>query len=372
MTNVIGTDTRTIGAKMEWFKNRLNTALTNGDMKETTCRDAMVLLDMIEMVKISNSCNHMTSRGKNIYGYERTPNNWRDIPTTVEQMSNNFAGSITAGKSTRVNETMSVAITDFMCLIDVAMMCENGSVEELDVVCASVVSGRHLGMLKFMFDILRRMTFKTKPVYLHILVNKEMYDTTSKLRMMIIDNVVVHESADWSSDVIRLKRNNNKRKMVVMMHNPTDPAEAAHLIEMKGVMVSVTVHMNIPNLSHTLIAMIRENGMVMEMALLSSPMMNTVRVRNAVWDPTGRRHITMYRQTVENTTSMILSLTNRIRPMNLNQMCFDCRMVHMMVTAMARAVKNRPDEVNDEAITHWSESFASTITIDETDYEAPI
>jgi hypothetical protein len=71
------------------------------------------------------------------------------------------------------------------------------------------------------------------------------------------------------------------------------------------------------------------------------------------------RHITLHRQPIEYTPSMIASLTHKIRPMNLNQMCYDCRMIYNMI-----------EQINE--VTHWSESFASTITIDEAEYEAPI
>lgn len=108
------------------------------------------------------------------------------------------------------------------------------------------------------------------------------------------------------------------------------------------------------------------------MALVSDPSSNTVRVRNAVWDTNSTRHATLYRQPVEYTPSMIASLTYRIRPIKLSQMCYDCRMIYLLMTPKAHVLKdtNMIEQINE--VIHWSENFASIITIDETEYEAPI
>lgn len=84
------------------------------------------------------------------------------------------------------------------------------------------------------------------------------------------------------------------------------------------------------------------------------------------------RHATLYRQPIDHTPSMVSSITNRIRPMNLKRMYYDCRMVQMMVTPVVYALRNRIMTANPTDDKDWSESYAEIITIDPTEYKAPI
>lgn len=370
-TTVVGTDIRTIGVRVKWFTDTISEALENGDLSGFVCRDALVIADMIKMMEMSRSCDHTATRRRNMYGYERTPKDFSEIPTTVEQMSANFVGLMNANGSMRVNGTISAILCDIMCLIDIAMMNKELLKDGLDIVCINMTSGRHAGMTKLIFSMLQKVVFKHRKVFIHMFVTREVYSVMTTI-LNDDSNVVIHTSTDWTVDINTVKRNNRGRKIIVMMNNPMTPQDAMHLIETSNTMISTVVHMNNPMISHALSDVIRTKDMIMEMALLSDPGSSTVRVRNAIWDQKSNRHITMYRQPVEYTTSMIASLTYRIRPMNLKQMCYDCRMVHMLMIPVMHTLRDRNMMAQAGEISHWSESFASPITIDETEYEAPI
>lgn len=140
-TNVIGTDIRSIGAKLNWFTNVANKSLMEGDINEFSYKDAVGLAKMIKMISIRRTCHHISTRNRNMYGHERTPANWSNIPTLVEEMAVNFVGLMNAGGSARVNEIISTIICDTICLIDTAMMYVHEPTKGLDIICLNLTSG---------------------------------------------------------------------------------------------------------------------------------------------------------------------------------------------------------------------------------------
>ncbi len=369
--NVIGSDIRTVGSKIKWFSNMVIRSIEDGTLSGFECNDAMVITEMIEMANLSRSCNHISTRSKNQYGYERTPTNWSDIPTTVEQMAANFAALTKVTTIMRVNETISTIMCDTMCLIDTAMMYADGYKCGTDILCINITSVRHACMTKLLFVLLHRMVFRDSDVFMHMFVD---YRTHPIMARVLNDNrhVIVHQSADWISDINMIKRSNGYRSMVVMMNRPMTPRDTVHLMEIDNIKVSTVAHMSNPMTSYILSVAARTKGMVMEMALLSDPVMNTVRIRDSIWSDASKRHTTMHRCSIDHVPSMISSITYRIRPMSLKRMCFDCRMVQMVVTPIAHAIRNRAMTSTSNETEHWSESYAEVITIDDDDHEAPI
>lgn len=370
-TNIIGTDARTIGMKVKWFRNIITSSISDGKLKNFTVRDAIAVAEMITMVNESTSCRHTTTRTRNPHGYERPPSDWNEIPTMVEQMTTNFVGDVRSRVSMRVNEIISTALCDMMCMIDVAMAYFDGESGGMDLVCLNVTSGRHMAVTKLIFDLMCRTVFVGKNVYLHMFVSTDIYTVMVNV---LNDNpsVVPHMSTDWYTDMNMVRSINGNRSITVMMNGASTPTDVTNLLETPNVMVSAVAHMNDPMMSTALSKLVTDKSMVMEMALLSDPSMSTVRIRNATWSRHSNRHTTMYRLAPEYTGSLVSSITHRIRPMNLDRMCYDCRMVHEIVKTVAYVVKDKDVRLEGDETRHWSEDFHEHIYLDETDYEAPI
>lgn len=75
---------------------------------------------------------------------------------------------------------------------------------------------------------------------------------------------------------------------------------------------------------------------------------------------------------VEYTTSIIASLIYKIRLINLKQMYYGCRMVHMLMILVMYTLRGSNIMTQADEIIYWSEGFASSFTIHEIEYEAPI
>lgn len=66
------------------------------------------------------------------------------------------------------------------------------------------------------------------------------------------------------------------------------------------------------------------------------------------------------------------SINHRVRPMNLDMMCYDGRMIYTFLLTTIQALRNKDAPVNKDTEMHWSTSLALVMTIDEDEYNSPI
>ncbi|KAJ4307974.1 hypothetical protein N0V84_012379 [Fusarium piperis] len=158
----------------------------------------------------------------------------------VHMMRLNLVGDTNNRVSMRVNSVLSIAMSDMMCMIDTAIAYTNGDSEAVDLVCTSIDSGRHMAMIKFVFDILTRTVLTNNLVYMHMFVKHDLYTIMVNI---LNDNpkIMVHESTDWYMDLNVVRLSNSNRNMVVMMTTPITIYEMMGLMEIPNLRVSVMI-----------------------------------------------------------------------------------------------------------------------------------
>ena len=370
-TNIIVTDIESIPSKVQWFVNTLKTASENGIKIERSGIDPAALAELLTMMKKSRSCNHISNSNTNLYAHERVPTNWSEIPTAVEQMQLGFSAMVNVKMNLRMNDTICTLLSGIMCIIETAMAYEKGLNTNINIVYSNVNSGRHMGISKIVFDVLSEIVFDPKSVSIHLCLAENLYriatTVLSKRR-----NVNVYKSMDWHTMLSKIRSMDKICTVVVVLNEPSCPDEVIDLIKTKNVLVSVNSYMCNPETTMSIATALRESNMVMEMALMANPYASMVRIRSAIWNTNSSMNRIMFRHPIEYTTGMVSALTNKIRPINLMRMCFDCRMAYMIAKALLSMMKDESPSTNDEESLDWAESFAETVTIDLTEYTNPL
>lgn len=132
-------------------------------------------------------------------------------------------------------------------------------------------------------------------------------------------------------------------------------------------LVAITASMRTFQYSTRILALMRKRDMVGEMMLISDPSCN-MRITDSITSYCGNKPRVLRRHPIEYTNGFLNSITNMIRPMNLGEMCFDCRMMSSFASALLTAVGHRdvcPTQCENQ---QWTQSFAEIITIDPYEY----
>jgi len=153
-----------------------------------------------------------------------------------------------------------------------------------------------------------------------------------------------------------------------MINSDMSLEDIQSLFSNRDLFVCLTVCMDRVKYSHLLLAMIVERVMVQELIPGSDPDRNMVRITDAITcHPTGKTRI-MYRSNSHYLGAFINSSTNMIRPMNLSGMCFDCRMVQMILSQISIVTQADAEHEDQTPNQDWSQSFAAIITKDAYEY----
>ncbi|OAP53856.1 hypothetical protein AYL99_11878 [Fonsecaea erecta] len=293
------------------------------------------------------------------------------VPRAVEEMNTGFVGILTSTVNLRHNEVVCGIMADVMCLIEIGMRYEESPKDSLDMVCLNVVSGRHMGIIKYLFEVTQMFVFTNENVSLHMCLSEQLYPVVTTV-LTANRHVNMHMNVDWLILITRLTTARTKSNVAVMMGVSMEPSEILQVMSTMDVLVSILVSISNPVTMISISNAMRERRMVMETVLASDPDRVIARVRNAVIDTKSGKIRTLFRQEPECTARMVNAMTYMIRPMNLRRMCFDCRMMHMFSTMLLRILRNVDAAVTVDVGVDWSESFAENITIGLDEYDNPI
>lgn len=342
-TTVISTDIVSVNNKVQWFVNLVKSAINDGTKFDHMQTDSLAIAELLIMIDLSKGCNYVAGRNINRHGFERTPSNWLEIPTTctVVEMNTNFCGNSDTICNLRWNEVTSAVISDVICLIETRMMYQNQPETSINILSTYYISGTHMGIIKAVCDIMTDILFTDGAVVMHMCLHRNLL---AILNNVLLQNryVVGHGDIHWTGDLANINQSNKGGSVVVMMNHDAGMTEIKRLMKTKDVLMSMLVPMGDPLLLNEMIDLIKKSNLIMEMAEASDPNKTYVRVKNSIWDNNSSINKTIFRQKTENNIGMVSSITYRIRPMNLNRMCYDCRMIFkianiMMSTARARS-----------------------------------
>lgn len=135
------------------------------------------------------------------------------------QILTNLVGNSHTTTNLRTNETVSVAMCDFVCLIEIAMMHINWYAEPLTVVCTNVKSRKHACMTKLVFDILYETVFIHTDVDVYMFVPTNIY--TFMTRAFTVKAIIhVHVTSDCLTDMkLGAGTSRNTKILVVIVNN---------------------------------------------------------------------------------------------------------------------------------------------------------
>lgn len=182
----------------------------------------------------------------------------------------------------------------FICLAEIAITYVNGNTKPLTIVCTNMMLGRHMLMTKLVFNIMYKAVFVNTNVHLHMFVSRN-FHTFMTRALTMSTNTHIHMTTDWLTDRNSVINTDKPTDVLMMVNNPLEPMSAINLISSSNTMVSTTMHKNPPMIMKVLSDAVRDNRIVMEMALLLNPEVSTVRVRNSILDTKSNRHVTLDR-----------------------------------------------------------------------------
>jgi len=263
-------------------------------------------------------------------------------------------------------------MSNIMTLIEFGVRMEERPQYKHVLLCDIMTSTRQLIMCVSAFEILTVMMFPNVSATLHLCVHegqyKEMFPIVSD-----ISSVMMHKNSDWSAVLADIKTQHQDEELILtmIMNNIESIAEFKSVICMQDVFLNITLSMTEFRIMHEVSTLIRERGMVREVVLCSDPSLNMVRITNGIVSQDQMRVRLTTAMPIEMTNGFMSMINNRIRPMDLNGMCFDCRMMSRIGTAILSRISTMNTIESEIETEDWSRSFAETVTIDLEQYVNP-
>lgn len=158
--------------------------------------------------------------------------------------------------------------------------------------------------------------------------------------------------------VNRILTNDPGSKLVIMSETNMHGIDVTTITDYENALISMIVPMINPMIMATVADVIRARGLVMEMVLLYDPMECHVRVRNATLNPNSRRLKTLMRVDPGHMTGIVSAITRTIRPMNINNMCYECVLVLSIARSIAMMYRGTGADDIPERQAHWSDIYA--------------
>ncbi|KAK1807498.1 hypothetical protein LTR12_018156 [Friedmanniomyces endolithicus] len=325
------TDNKSLISKVEWFKSRMQSVYGSRDEQWTMELDQILVEELQKMRKIGAECYHKSGRMRNRFGYERTPKDWTKIPTLVEDMNLCLDTSGNWHTNLRQNPVLAMFMSNFSTMIEVAMRLESRPAILYIILCDSVLSAKHMLLVMLVFQLLFKDSNQGHSVFMYMCVDeaKERIARRSRIKSK---HMILCKDTTWYAALGMIESRYTNPSITVMINSDMSLEDIQSLFSNRDLFVCLTVCMNKVKYSHLLLAMMAERVMVQELVPGSDPDGNMVRITDAITcHPTGKTRI-MYRSNSHYLAAFINSSTNMIRPMNLSGMCFDCRMVQMILS----------------------------------------
>ncbi|KAK0888904.1 hypothetical protein LTR91_023581 [Friedmanniomyces endolithicus] len=325
--------------------------------------DQILVEELQKMRKIGAECYHKPSRMRNRFGYERTPKDWTKIPTLVEDMNLCLNASGNWHTNLRQNPVLAMFMSNFSTMIEVAMRLESRPAIQYIILCDSVLSAKHMLLVMLVFQLLFKDSSQGHSVFMYMCVD-EAKERIARRSPIKSKHMILCRDTTWYTALGMIESRYTNPSITVMINSDMSLEDIQSLFSNRDLFVCLTVCMDRVKYSHLLLAMIVERVMVQELIPGSDPDRNMVRITDAITcHPTGKTRI-MYRSNSHYLGAFINSSTNMIRPMNLSGMCFDCRMVQMILSQISIVTQADAEHEDQTPNQDWSQSFAAIITKD--------
>ncbi|KAK5162694.1 uncharacterized protein LTR77_011247 [Saxophila tyrrhenica] len=357
------TDSSSLMTKMKWFKNKVSNSYGSGKKQWSMELDELLTTELNKMKDISLDCHHRPSRTRNRFAYERVPSDWTKIPTLVEDMNVALNAPQNWYTSLRHNPVLAVFMSNVSTMIEVAMRLKTRPNIQHVIVCDCVMSVKHMLLIMVVFQLLFKDENENDSVFMHLCVdeNQEKIARRSPLKNK---HVVMHRDMAWYAALGLVETRYRSVSVTMMMNEEMSMDNIESLFSTEDVFVSLTSSMDKINYSNALMDLVRSRSMVRELVPGSNPDTNTVRISDAIVNHNVSEGRLVYRARNAYSIMPTNTCTNMIRPMNLDGMCFDCRIVYMVANDIVLKTcgqnKDQPEYAGEE----WSRSFARTITKD--------
>ena len=249
--------------------------------------DAKAVKELVTMITETASCRHTPTRSINTMAYERAPTTIRNVKSVVEGMDNNISGQSTDTTRLRHNDIISRAVSDIMCMIDIGMAYDGSDTGPTDIVCMDVSSGRHMGMMVMIFEILTAITSVYRSSIIHMCIT----DNLKPMSRHVVRGVPacrVHDSTNQVDVVNDIMSNNPNSRIMIMCGVMDSMSDVNTIMSYTNAVISMIIPMIDPTTMSTMANTITNVQMVMEMPMLSDPDLHCVRLARAILIMYGR------------------------------------------------------------------------------------
>ena len=359
------TDVETVTKKVRKFTDMIEIARENVTDERMWRRDPLTIMELVNMATKSLHCNHTTKSHVNVSAHERTPKNWDEIPSLVEDMGLSFSPNEDSTISMRSNQVVCMYVADLMAMIEFVERYETDPTTIHVLVVDAVLSMTHFGMIKITYDIMMAYLNETENCYLYVCMSEDNIRTSNTI-LGETKNMNLVPAQHYMSVMDSCKNRFISSSLVSsVIVNACESSEQFDYacesdFDFKSIIAPMSTFGTIDKVSRTT----KRAGMVMEMIPLCPTNQPVIRVTTSIVGPNKNRLRTITTQQTEYTEGLIAWFTHRIRPMKLGKRCYDCAIALMIAKSISRLIKNVPGTTISREKPDWSESFAVTITAD--------
>lgn len=358
---VLPTNIETIGRKTEWFVSTVKDLITNNDTINIEHTDRLVAREMNNMVNESMQCDHRAKKERNRHVHERVPSDWSTIPTLIEDMKMSFGPCSNKDTYLRRNPVTSIIMSNTMALVEAYVRAVYTTGCRHEIIFDHFESMTHLGMIRVLFGIMQKTIAHDQTITLHACLSQDMYTLANSI-LVEDENMILHGDVDAYTLCQTIGETYPENTTTMVLNSIVSIHDIEGMFRNAQLFVSLTVNLDTVSTMYKVCDLVLRHKLVMEPVLASDPKLNTVRLTNSIVVPQRYANRTIVRSAPEYTIGMLSSYTNRIRPMNLHGMCFDCRMVYSIVDMMLSMTNTRVETGYKSGDDEWTKSFARDIT----------
>lgn len=312
--------------------------------------DAAVLTETLTMGYLSRRCDHTASSSSNTISYERTPKDSTKISTQLDVMNMEMTTNLAKNLKTRKNPVTSALICGIASMIELAERIKTTNEEQFTIIYTNLYSVTHAATIVFAFRNLRACYDWGSKVELILIVDP---DTVAAMNAYIgsIENVKMNSTKDVIMEVFKILNHSDYRNTHVTVYT--------HLIEIAkmcnvafndlNVVINLVTTLKTLSDENVIKRLIEETNSIVEAVPCSDPDENVIRVTPSFLstDPSKRKFKTTER--IVSYYSRLKWFNNMIRHMNLDGVCYDCRIAYKVSSSIANAIVSK-DENDDESM----------------------
>ena len=301
-----------------------------------TFEDKAVVTELMTMMMLSKKCNHRSSTNRGSISYERVPANVSAVATQFELMSMGMTTSTIKNTPTRYNKVTSAIIQTIQTMVDFSTRIDNAVLNVIMI--TDVHSTIYASLIAFVFRNMCISKSWNGAAKMIMMVHADMAESVD-IYVAATEYVEIIKYTDKATDTYKTMTSISDANVTVHTHT-TEIAKMytsanAHKKVNLCWITDLTTYDSVSMISNV----ITSSNSVMEAVPCSDPLMNTVRIAT----------VTMSANTIDNKTAIVYGIpnpfsclrwfNNMIRHMDIDGMCFDCKIAYAVAMPIVVSIQ---------------------------------